>query len=227
MTRAEQVLDTFLSKGYPFEVAIGFAGVWGAESGINPKRYNANEKNEGGSAPSQTSKTYKSKGVVYRMDKDGMKLWGYGKGVAQWTWTRVFKFRDWYNEDASAVKTPGVSEIDTYGADILKTNMETQTAFAWYEIEKCGRTELINFVASLQTKKPSVDMNGFEENVVKSCDAVLRGFENGHSKFTTVEDIDYRHRKHGGYNGIMDRRVGWALGVFEEVKNNPKYAPYV
>lgn len=228
--RAEEVIDFFLSKGFTIEFALGVAGVWGQESQIQPWSYNRNEHETGGYArgkhapdcgfffypPNSGKKEYRS--------EENMKLFGYGKGLAQWSWDRVLAFRDWYN-GATATKTSGLSGMDEYGASITATSMNTQLDFAWKEMEQ-RRGEFMQTVRGMQHVSHLSNPEKFKENVKVAVDAVTRGFENGSSK--SMATVEQMNNYSGDYWGIdFKNRYEWALGLYEKIKSLPKYSEYL
>ena len=234
LQRAYEVLDFFISKNIPgtqtrvpIEFAIAVSGVWGAESGIETWRYMKEEHDNGFAYKDKhapNAKTFKYGGEVYYYDQANMMKFGYGKGVAQWSWDRVLKFRDWYR-GSGGVTTPGVT-MDDWGANITGTSVETQTAFAWYEMSQ--RTgEFLSVLKNHPHKSATGDPEGFKNNIIVFVDAVLRGFENGGvNKMASTKDID-KYTWAGGYKGSMLTRVNRALGIYEEIKNDSRYAPYL
>ena len=228
--RAQKIIDFFLNKGLPIEVGIGVAGVWSAESNIKTWVYNKNEHSDGYAfrdkhAPNADKFTYK--GQTYYTDQANMMKFGYGKGLAQWSWSRNFKFRDWFNNEASSAdkQDTAFSRMDEWGANITGTSVITQTAFAWKEMqERTGEfMSAINEVRS----HPATNKTEFNHNVTKIVDAVLRGFENGGTKkMATTAQID-KYTWDGGYSGAMKKRVSRALGVAEEVKNDYSQLSYL
>jgi hypothetical protein len=155
-----------------------------------------------------------------------MMKFGYGKGIAQWSWSRNLKFRDWYNSH-NAVKTDGLNQMDDDAANITATTITTQTAFAWLEmqertgefmtvINEVNENSVTKITGATNDKKKAV----FNENIVKVVDAVLRGYENGSkTKMASTSQID-NYTWSGGYSGSMKTRVSRALGVAEAVKND-------
>jgi hypothetical protein len=223
ITRAKDVINFFFkTKAMPIEVGIAVAGVWCAESGINTKAYNRAEKNNGYAfrdkhAPD--ARTFKYNGKTYYYDQATMMKFGYGKGVAQWSWDRNLKFRDWYNS-SNGVKTDGITRMDDDAANITGTSVTTQTAFAWEEMQK--RTgEFLTTVNGIIT---ATDLETFQKNIIILVDAVLRGYENGSvRKMASTTQID-KYTWSGGYSGSMKKRVSSALGIAEAIKNDSEYS---
>lgn len=219
--RGKFVVLYFKNKGLPIEIGFGFAGVWGAESGIKTEAFNEEEQTTGGYwAGKHSDKTFEVEGVKYNYCQEVMQKFGYGKGVAQWSWDRPLKFRIWYNNtSASNEKTQGMPTLDTYASAITATSVTTQIAYAWYEC--CKRTgELKRTFDGIVTATPGSDK--FKDNIVVAVDAVLRGFENGgRDKMASVTQIDEGYAKAGGYKTAMKKRVEWALGLYERLKNDP------
>jgi hypothetical protein len=224
LERAYEILDFFSGKtidgtALPIEFALAVCGVWGAESHISTWRHNDDEMTRGGGvagvhAPDAGTFTYN--GQKYYKDQANMMKFGYGKGVAQWSWDRVLSFRDWYRGTGG--------EMDDWGANITGTSVETQTAFAWKEMqERTG--EFKTAIKSVVHKPASSQEEGFKNNIIFCVDAVLRGFENGSkAKMRSVESMNaYK----GGYKGGMLSRVNRALGIYEEIKNNPRYTSWL
>lgn len=228
--RIKQVVAFFKDNtDVPAEFAIAVAGVWSAESHVAPWRYNSPEKNNGGNfagvSPGTKGETFDGK--KYNYNEENMKLFGYGKGVAQWSWTRNLKFAEWYNS-SSGVKTSGV-EMDKYGSAIVKTNMTTQTAYAWLEMSNRMKNEFKRIVDTVKANHadPSEDFNLFQENIILSVDAVLRGFENGSSgKFASEKQMN-GYKADGGYLGSLKRRVGGAMSAYEVIKSDSSFAEYL
>ena len=222
--RAEEIIEFFMEKGVVAEFALAVAGVWGCESGINGERYNQGEHDNGGRARGKHApdcKTFKYGGNTYYYSEEVMKTFGYGKGLAQWTWDRPLKFRDWYNS-AESVKTEGLSTMDENAAEITATSVSTQTAFAWKEMnERTG--EFMSTVRGLQHAAGGTD--AFKENVKLAVDAVTRGFENGSNK--SFAPISFMDKYSGDYWGVdFKKRYEYALGVYEKLKDNSKYRAY-
>ena len=125
--RAKIIINFFKGKGLPIEVGIGVAGVWSAESHIKTWVYNKAEHDNGYAykdihAPN--AKTFTYKGQTYYKDQANMMAFGYGKGLAQWSWSRTFKFRDWYNSSAGEpYRSGGPATMDKNGADITGTTV--------------------------------------------------------------------------------------------------------
>ena len=228
--RVKQVVRFFKDNtDMPAEFAVAVAGVWSAESHVAPWRYNSPEKNNGGNfagvSPGTKGETFGGK--KYNYNEENMKLFGYGKGVAQWSWTRNLKFAEWYN-GTSGVKTEGV-EMDENGAAIVKTNMVTQTAYAWREMGERMKKDFKNAVDAVKGNhvNPAEDLNFFTENVIISVDAVLRGFENGSGgKFASEKQMD-AYKADGGYLGSLKRRTGGAMSVYEAIKSDSEFAEYL
>jgi hypothetical protein len=235
LDRAYEILDFFKTKSIdgtslPAEFAIAVCGVWGAESHIATWNFNKSEHDYGGSrfrnvhAPNAGTFTYN--GQKYYKDQANMMKFGYGKGVAQWSWDRPLKFRDWFNTQASPDDKRGTpfTQMDDWGVEITGTSVTTQTAFAWLEMtERTG--EFKRSIKSVTHKSASNDQEGFKNNIIFCVDAVLRGFENGSkSSFASIEQIN---KYDGGYKGSMLSRVNRALGVYEEIKNNPRYTSWL
>ena len=219
--RASDIVRFFKGKEIPIEFGIAVAGVWSAESGIKNWRYN-NAEHENGYAYKNkiapNAETIKYNGNTYYKDKNSMMAWGYGKGLAQWSWTRNFKFRDWYNGNGQdVVTTPNLNSMDQNAANITATSVSTQTAFAWKEMQE--RTGEFMDVVKYIIQNPANDKETFKKNVVLCVDAVLRGFENGGTKcMASTKQID-KYTWSGGYFGAMKTRVSRALGVAEALKS--------
>lgn len=219
---AKVIIQFCKDNGLPVEFGIGLAGVWAAESNIKTDIYNKAEHNNGFAyknkhAPNAEKFSYG--GQTYYKDQANMMKFGYGKGLAQWSWSRNFKFRDWYNSGADGYKTPGLNTMDTNAANITATTVETQTAFAWKEMqERTG--QFMSVVNSLKEGHVSYTENEekFKANITTAVDAVLRGFENGSAKnMASTKQID-KYTWDGGYSGAMKKRVGRAIGFYEELK---------
>ena len=231
-SNGEEVVRVMLENGYPIEFAIGLAGVFAAESEINPAAYNNEEKANGFSyrdkhAPDAQTFTYK--GQKYYMDQANMMKFGYGKGIAQWSWSRNLSFRDWYNgSGGSQYRRGGPSSIDTDAEDIIKTTLAAQTGFALYELnQRSGKLrQAIQEIRDNHTT-PSQDEQKFKANITKAVDAALRGFENGtETAMASVSAID-KYKWAGGYEGSMKTRVGKAMGLYESFKKNGKFPEYL
>ena len=226
--RAKEIIDFFLSKGKPIEFGIAVAGVWGAESGIKSWNYNRAEQSNGYAfkdkhAPNADKFTYGGK--QYYKDAANMMKFGYGKGLAQWSWSRNLKFRDWYRSGADGKPTAGLS-MDDWGANITGTSVTTQTAFAWKEMqERTG--EFMTTVNGISHVSPVSNKQQFDQNIITGVDAVLRGFENGGNKsMASTKQID-KYTWDGGYKGAMKKRVERALGIYEKLKENGDYQQYL
>lgn len=226
--RAKDIIQFFVvDKGLPIEFAIAVAGVWGAESGIATWRYNKAEHDNGYAFKNRhapTKDVIKYGGQTYYKDQANMMKFGYGKGVAQWSWDRPLKFRDWYRS-SSGVRTQGVT-MDEWGANITGTSVTTQTAFAWHEM--IGRTgEFMTTVNGITHASPVSNKQAFDQNIITCVDAVLRGFENGSTKkMASTAAID-KYTWDGGYKGAMKKRVGRALGVYEKLKETGDFSQYL
>lgn len=227
--RAKIIINFFKGKGLPIEVGIGVAGVWSAESHIKTWVYNKAEHDNGYAykdihAPN--AKTFTYKGQTYYKDQANMMAFGYGKGLAQWSWSRTFKFRDWYNSSAGEpYRSGGPATMDKNGADITGTTVEAQTAFAWEEMQ--GRTGEFMDAIKYVTGNTASDKETFNKNVKIVVDAVLRGFENGGvKKMASISQID-KYTWSGGYKGSMNTRVSGALGIAEAVKNDYEELRYL
>lgn len=232
LSRAETIVQFALDNGLPIEFGIGLAGVWAAESEIRTDVYNKDEHRDGYAyrnkhAPNADKFTYK--GQTYYKDQANMMKFGYGKGLAQWSWSRNFEFRDWYNgSEGSRYRSGGPSTMDENAANITATTVLAQTAFAWHEMQKrTGEfTQAINEIKTKHTK-PSQNEPQFKANITTAVDAVLRGFENGGTKkMASTAQID-RYTWDGGYSGAMKKRVGRAIGIYEDLKKNGKFPEYL
>ena len=231
--RLRQVVRFFKDNhsDIPAEFAIAVAGVWSAECHIAPWRCNVSERDRGGTAAGKhgvTKKFETFKGVTYYYNEENMKQFGYGKGVAQWSWTRNLQFADWYNTVAPGnVKTPNLPTLDTNGNDILKTNMTTQTAFAWSEMEKRMRGDFLESIENIKTNSvsPVSNWSEYEKNIILGVDTVLRGFENGGGgNFATPEQMDsYKH----GYAYGLKQRIGGAMSVYNVLKDDQEFKSYL
>lgn len=222
LDRAKVIIQFCKDKGLPVEFGIGLAGVWAAESNIRTDIYNKAEHNNGyayRNIHAPNAKKFPYGGQTYYKDQANMMKFGYGKGLAQWSWERNFKFRDWYNSGADGHKTPGLSTMDTDAANITATTVETQTAFAWKEMqERTG--QFMSVVNSLKEEHVSYIENEekFKANITTAVDAVLRGFENGSTEnMASTKQID-KYKWDGGYSGAMKKRVGRAIGFYEALK---------
>lgn len=220
--RGKEVILFFKNKGLPVEIGFAFAGVWGAESGIKTWNFNKEEQTKGGYWAGKYSETkkFEIEGVTYHYSQEVMQKFGYGKGVAQWSWDRPLKFRIWYNTKATeAEKTPGMPTMDKYASGITATCATSQIGFAWYECSQ--RTgELKRTFDSIQTAEPGSEK--FRQNMIVAVDAVLRGFENGSTKsMASVQKMNEGYAKAGGYDRAMENRVSWALGLYEKLKDDP------
>ena len=233
--RAKDVINFFTSEGpglpgLTIEIGIGIAGIWSAESGIDPTKYNAAERKDGyafKNTHAPNAKTFKypntKNGTEYYMDQATMMKFGYGKGIAQWSWSRNLKFRDWYN---SGNAEPGLPKMDVDAANITATSIATQTAFAWKEmsertgeflttLSKVAENSVTKMTGATKEEKKAV----FNENVTKVVDAVLRGYENGsRTKMASVKQMN-AYSWSGGYSGSMKTRVSRALGIAEALKD--------
>lgn len=221
LDRAKVIIKFFKDKGKPVEFGIGVAGVWAAESNIKTDIFNKAEHNYGYAykdkhAPNANKLQYGGK--TYYYDQANMMAWGYGKGLAQWSWERNFQFRDWYNAGADGFKTSTLATMDVNAANITATSVATQTAFAWKEMQ--ARTgEFMTTVNGIQHANPD-DATKFKANLTVAVDAVLRGFENGgKNKMASTKQID-KYTWDGGYTGAMKKRVGRAVGIYEALKKN-------
>ena len=198
------------------EFAFAVAGVWGAESGIKTWSYNSNEQQTGGGVQGvHTTSDYGNyKGNKLYHTEENMKRYGYGKGVAQWSWERNLLFKDWYNSGAGGTQKP-FSTIDENASAITATSVANQTGFAWKEMqERTG--EFTSVVNSINHASPGSDE--FKNNILKCVDAVTRGFENGsNAKMRSPESMNsYK----GGYQSELKKRCDWALGLYEKLKND-------
>lgn len=226
--RAKGVIDFMLDKGYPIEVGISFAGVWAAESRIETWSYNKSEQSNGFAFRNVTrdkAESFVIAGETYYKDQAGMMSFGYGKGMAQWSWDRNIKFREWYNSGAEGHKTSGLPTMDHFAANITATTVDTQTAYAWYEMRH--RTgEFMGVLNSLKSS-PATTEEEFNVNVTRGVDAVLRGFENGGpSKMASTSQID-KYKWCNGYEGAMKTRMENALGIAQAVKNDYPQLSYL
>ena len=229
--RIKQVVRYFMEKtDMPSEFAIAVAGVWSAESHVAPWRYNSTERDRGGNfiGISPGSRYELFGGEKYFYNEQNMKLFGYGKGVAQWSWTRNLKFAEWYN-GASGVKTENLPTMDKYGSDIIKTDMTTQTAYAWLEMSARMKNEFKNIIDKVKSNhvNPDEDFNLFQENIMVSVDVVLRGFENGAGGKLASESQMNKYKADGGYLGSLRRRVGGAMAAYDVIKSDPDFASYL
>ncbi len=229
---AKTLVKYLCDKGWAAEAALGVAGVIYAESGINPKAYNSSEHKDGYAykdkhAPNAKKVTYNGK--EYYLDQASMMAWGYGKGIAQWSWTRNFKFRDWYNGGADGQKTSGIPTMDENAMNITGTTLTTQLAYFWHETQSSGRKGFREKMASIQHVSDgggTSELNrAFEENIIIGVDAALRGYENGGPGFASEKFID-KYTWAGGYKGSMQTRVNYALGVYNKLKDMPDMRPY-
>ena len=221
--RARDVIEFFKSIIQPesaaVEIGIGVAGVWLAESGIKTWKYNSSEAKDGYAFKNKhapDADTFNYKGKKYYKDQASMMQFGYGKGVAQWSWSRNFKFRDWYNS-SQGVKTEGIPTMDENASGITGTSVTTQTAFAWKEMsERTGEfMDVINGII----EHPAESKDEYIIHIINVVDAVLRGFENGDKlKMASKKQID-KYTWSGGYSGSMKKRVSGALGVGEALKD--------
>lgn len=198
------------------EFAFAVAGVWGAESGINTWQYNSNEQRTGGYVSGvHTTNSYGNyKGNKLYHTEENMKRYGYGKGVAQWSWERNLLFKDWYNSGAGDTEKP-FPTMDENASAITATSVSNQTGFAWKEMqERTG--EFASVVNSINHADPGSE--AFKSNILKCVDAVTRGFENGSSvKMRSAESMNaYK----GGYESELKKRCEWALGLYEKLKDN-------
>ena len=224
---AEAVIDFFLAKDdtLPIEFCIAVTGVFGAESGIVPKKFNKQEQTSGGSyngrhEPGQ--KTFKYGGKEYGYSEETMRKFGYGKGLAQWTWARPLEFRDWYNNNASpSEKTSGVDRIDENASAITSTSINTQCSFAWREMSlRSGG--FMKTIRSVTHVSHTSDPDGFKNNIKVCVDAITRGYENGSTN--AMASVEFMNKYSGDYWGIdFRKRYEWALGVYEKIKNKSKY----
>lgn len=225
--RAEDVIDFFLSKDFSIEFAIGVAGVWVQESRIEPWNFNQREHDTGGNyrgKHGQTRRSFNFGGKVYFYTEENMKLFGYGKGLAQWSWDRVFKFRDWYN-GAGGTKTQGLSTMDEYGVEITATSMNTQLNFAWLEMQE-RRGEFMKTARGIQHVSQQTNPEKFKENIKVAVDAITRGYENGSNN--TMASVDAMNSYSGNYWGIDFKvRYEYALGIYEKIKDSSRYAQYL
>ena len=228
--RAMVIIDFFTNtQQLPIEVGIGVAGVWSAESNIKTWVFNKEEHDNGYAyknkhAPDAKKFTYG--GQTFYYDQANMMKFGYGKGLAQWSWERNFKFRDWYNgAGGSSYRQGGPSAIDANGAEITATTVAAQTAFAWEEMQE--RTGEFMSVINEIRSHPATNEVEFNNNVTKVVDAVLRGFENGGTKkMASTAQID-KYTWDGGYSGAMKKRVSRALGIAQEVKGDYSQLSYL
>lgn len=215
--RAREIIAFFNGK-LPLEFAIAVAGVWSAESGIKNWNYNREEQSNGYAyknkyAPNADKFNYK--GQTFYKDRATMTRFGYGKGLAQWSWSRNLKFRDWYRAGADGNTTPGVTMDDNASA-ITATSVTTQTAFAWKEMqERTG--EFMETVNRIKNNPAQQGTPEFENNIVLAVDAVLRGFENGGVKKMATKEFMDKYKWDGGYKGAMKKRVERALGIYKEI----------
>ena len=225
ITRAISILQFFKGKT-PAEFGLAVAGVWGCESGIDTTRYNRGEQSNGGRVNGVTASSSKFtyNGTTYEKTEETMRRFGYGKGLAQWTWDRPLKFRDWYNGEAG-VKTPGVSVIDENASAITATSVSTQTAFAWKEMQD-RKGEFMRTVNGIIHVDHKTKTGEYKENIKKCVDAVTRGFENGsNANFASVSAMD---KYSGDYWGVdFKKRYEYALGIYEKIKDNPEYQEYL
>lgn len=228
--RAMVIIDFALANGLPIEFGIGLAGVWAAESEIKSDVYNKSEHRDGYAfkdkhAPNADKFTYK--GNTYYKDQANMMKFGYGKGLAQWSWSRNFEFRDWYNSSAAAqYRSGGPATMDENAANITATTVAAQTAFAWHEMSKRDG-EFLTAVNGIQTVNASQNEAQFKANITTAVDAVLRGFENGgKNKMASTKQID-KYTWDGGYSGAMKKRVGRAVGIYEKLKEGGYYPQYL
>lgn len=215
--RAQEIIDFFRDK-LPLEFGIAVAGVWSAESGIKNWNYNKAEQTNGYAfsdkyAPNADKFNYK--GQTFYKDRATMTRFGYGKGLAQWSWSRNLKFRDWYRAGADGNTTPGVTMDDNASA-ITATSVTTQTAFAWKEMqERTGEfMGVVNYIKDHPAQRGTKE---FENNIVLAVDAVLRGFENGGVKKMATKKFMDNYKWDGGYKGAMKKRVERALGIYKEL----------
>lgn len=224
ITRAIPILQFFKGKT-PAEFGLAVAGVWGCESGIDSTRYNKGEQSNGGRVNGVTTSTntFTYKGTKYEKTEETMRKFGYGKGLAQWTWDRPLKFRDWYN--GGGVPTPSLPTMDENASAITATSVSTQTAFAWVEMqERSG--EFMSTVNNITHADHKTETEKYKENIKKCVDAVTRGFENGsNAKFANVSDMN---RYSGDYWGVdFKKRYEYAIGIYEKIKDNPDYQQYL
>lgn len=132
LTGAEQkenvvkAMKFFMGKGFTKEQAAGIVGNLLRESGMNPGQINREEKRLG----------YK----------------GYGRGIAQWSNSRINDFKAWYEKK--------------YGKSVSPedASLEDQLEFAYYEMS------LRKVLMKHLTEAKSIE---------EAADYVLRGFENG------------------------------------------------
>ncbi len=232
--RAKIIVDFFSGKKFnetgstlPKEFGYAVAGVWSAESNISPWSFNPDEQENGyafRNVHAPNAKTFEYGGTTYYMDQANMMKFGYGKGLAQWSWSRVLKFRDWYNS-SEGTKTPGV-DMDDCASAITATSVTTQTAFAWKEMqERTG--EFKKQIESIETADPNTDKEKFDRNIILAVDAILRGYENGGKATMRTPHGDGKKDKKGmdsytwdgGYEGALRKRVEKALGVYEALKS--------
>lgn len=116
-----------------------------------------------------------------------------GQGIAQWTWERPKMFSRWHQQKYGTPAFP------------MDTDLNKQVEYALYEMRP--RTQLMSVLRSTQ-------------NLTEAVDAVLRGYENGGTRFTSIEKINQLYRKGGGYEGLMRGRMRHTYDALEILRNS-------
>ena len=145
-TNAE-IIRNYFSKHFKSKgVVAGIMGAMHGESRLNPTAINEAEKKKGYS--------------------------GYGRGIFQWSNSRVDAFRKKYN------------------AEIEDSPLETQLDFAWSEFN--SRPALIRRLREIETDGVMTE----QEKARQTVDAIVRGYLNGSANaLATIDQMNKTYKK--------------------------------
>lgn len=145
-TNAEIVRNYFSKHFKSKGVIAGIMGAMHGESRLNPTAINEAEKKKGYS--------------------------GYGRGIFQWSNSRVDAFRKKYN------------------AEIEDSPLETQLDFAWSEFN--SRPALIQRLREIETDGVMTE----QEKARQTVDAIVRGYLNGSANaLATIDQMNKTYKK--------------------------------
>ena len=145
-TNAEIVRNYFSKHFKSKGIIAGIMGAMYGESRLNPTAINEAEKKKGYS--------------------------GYGRGIFQWSNSRVDAFRNKYN------------------AEIEDSPLETQLDFAWSEFN--SRPALIRRLREIETDGVMTE----QEKARQTVDAIVRGYLNGSANaLATIDQMNKTYKK--------------------------------